>query len=83
MASWLPLITLREAVGSAGASAVALGSMVVFEKKGLGVLVSTPDPDRLSIKLGDQNSRESRAGRRHPPDNTHSASTNSRLGNKK
>ena len=28
-------------------SAIALGSMVVFQKKGMGVLVNFPDPDEL------------------------------------
>jgi imidazole glycerol-phosphate synthase subunit HisF len=44
-----------EAVGGAGASAVALGSMVVFQKKGMGVLVNFPEPDHLAEKLGGQN----------------------------
>lgn len=34
---------IGEAVHAAGASAVALGSMVVFQKKGMGVLVHYPD----------------------------------------
>lgn len=34
-------------VHEAGASAVALGSMVVFQKRGMGVLVSFPDPGDL------------------------------------
>lgn len=38
---------IRAAVKNAGASAVALGSMVVFQKRGMGVLVNFPDPDRL------------------------------------
>lgn len=36
------LVHLREAVGEGGASAVALGSMVVFQKQGMGVLVNFP-----------------------------------------
>ncbi len=40
-----------EVVGRAGASAVALGSMVVFQKKGCGVLVNFPDPSVLESKL--------------------------------
>lgn len=44
-----------EAVGGAGASAVALGSMVVFQKKGMGVLVNFPEPDQLATRLGGQN----------------------------
>jgi len=35
------------AVNLAGASAVALGSMVVFQKKGMGVLVNFPSQDSL------------------------------------
>jgi cyclase len=38
---------IRTAVKNAGASAVALGSMVVFQKRGMGVLVNFPDPDQL------------------------------------
>jgi cyclase len=34
-------------VNDAGASAVALGSMVVFQKKGMGVLVNFPDEGAL------------------------------------
>jgi len=34
-------------VKQAGASAVALGSMVVFQKKGMGVLVNFPNPETL------------------------------------
>ncbi len=32
---------------SVGASAVALGSMVVYQKKGMGVLVNYPDPESI------------------------------------
>jgi imidazole glycerol-phosphate synthase subunit HisF len=35
----------------AGASAVALGSMVVFQKKGMGVLVNFPDKNQLELVL--------------------------------
>lgn len=38
---------IGEVVQRAGASAVALGSMVVFQKKGMGVLVNFPDKNRL------------------------------------
>jgi imidazole glycerol-phosphate synthase subunit HisF len=38
-------------VRQAAASAVALGSMVVFQKKGMGVLVNFPDPARLADVL--------------------------------
>ena len=40
------------AVQHAGASAVALGSMVVFQKKGMGVLVNFPDETELKRVLG-------------------------------
>jgi cyclase len=40
-----------QAVGTAGASAVALGSMVVFQKKNCGVLVNFPDPAQLVSRL--------------------------------
>lgn len=39
------------AVNEAGASAVALGSMVVFQKEGMGVLVNFPDKERLAQVL--------------------------------
>jgi cyclase len=48
---------VAEAVAGAGASAVALGSMVVFQKKGMGVLVNFPEPDQLARKLGDRNTK--------------------------
>ncbi|MEJ5220048.1 AglZ/HisF2 family acetamidino modification protein [Cognatishimia sp. D5M38] len=38
------LSDLTDAVCQAGASAVAVGSMVVFQKKGMGVLVNFPSP---------------------------------------
>ena len=38
---------VRAAVKDAGASAVALGSMVVFQKRGMGVLVHFPEPTKL------------------------------------
>jgi cyclase len=41
-----------EAVAKGGASAVALGSMVVFQKRGMGVLVNFPAPDQLRGVLG-------------------------------
>lgn len=44
------LAHLRQAV-DAGASAVALGSMVVYQKKDMGVLVNFPPPDRLRALL--------------------------------
>jgi cyclase len=42
---------VAQVVAEAGASAVALGSMVVFQKKGCGVLVNFPDPVRLAENL--------------------------------
>lgn len=38
---------IGEAVAKGGASAVALGSMVVFQKRGMGVLVNFPDTKAL------------------------------------
>jgi imidazole glycerol-phosphate synthase subunit HisF len=38
---------IGKVVKQAGASAVALGSMVVFQKKGMGVLVNFPDSETL------------------------------------
>jgi cyclase len=43
---------ITEVVDTAGASAVALGSMVVFQKKGMGVLVNFPDAEQLAKRLG-------------------------------
>jgi imidazole glycerol-phosphate synthase subunit HisF len=42
---------IAQVVGEAGASAVALGSMVVFQKKGMGVLVNFPDKAALTRVL--------------------------------
>ncbi|OEU69678.1 MAG: imidazole glycerol phosphate synthase subunit HisF [Desulfovibrio sp. S3730MH75] len=42
---------IRDVVKNAGASAVALGSMVVFQKKGMGVLVNFPDQQQLEGAL--------------------------------
>lgn len=39
---------IGEVVNKGGASAVALGSMVVYQKKGMGVLVNFPDKQALS-----------------------------------
>jgi cyclase len=39
---------IGDAVAKGGASAVALGSMVVFQKRGMGVLVSFPSPAELA-----------------------------------
>ncbi len=44
---------IGDVVKQAGASAVALGSMVVFQKKGMGVLVNFPDRTVLSRIVGD------------------------------
>ena len=42
---------IDEVVNSAGASAVALGSMVVFQKRGMGVLINFPDRHILEERL--------------------------------
>jgi cyclase len=42
---------IGQVVKSAGASAVGLGSMVVFQKKGMGVLVSFPEKEELERVL--------------------------------
>ena len=42
---------IGDAVKRAGASAVALGSLVVFQKKGMGVLVNFPDRKQLERVL--------------------------------
>jgi len=46
---------VTQVVERAGASAVALGSMVVFQKKGCGVLVNFPDAAHLAQTLGQVN----------------------------
>lgn len=43
---------IAQAVKLGGASAVAVGSMVVFQKKGMGVLVNFPDKHLLEKSLG-------------------------------
>jgi len=45
------LAHVRAVVHEAGASAVALGSMVVFQKRGMGVLVNFPRADELQRAL--------------------------------
>lgn len=45
------LADIGSVVREAAASAVALGSMVVFQKKGMGVLVNFPDPATLAKVL--------------------------------
>lgn len=42
---------IADVVRNAGASAVALGSLVVFQKKGKGVLVNFPDPKQLEVAI--------------------------------
>jgi cyclase len=42
---------IAKAVNVGGATAVALGASVVFQKKGMGVLVNFPSPDRLKQVL--------------------------------
>ena len=39
---------IEEVIKKGGASAVALGSMLVYQKKGMGVLVNFPDKERLA-----------------------------------
>jgi cyclase len=48
---------IGEVVKRGGASAVALGSMVVFQKKGMGVLVNFPDEALLAEILGSAEKR--------------------------
>lgn len=43
---------IEDAVRHGGASAVALGSMVVFQKQGMGVLVNMPDRTALARAIG-------------------------------
>lgn len=45
------LTHIRDVVSTCGASAIALGSMVVFQKKGMGVLVNFPDQQALELAL--------------------------------
>lgn len=42
---------IKQVVKQAKASAVALGSMVVFQKKGMGVLVNFPEKDNINNSL--------------------------------
>uniref|UniRef100_UPI00262B466C HisA/HisF-related TIM barrel protein n=1 Tax=uncultured Sphingorhabdus sp. TaxID=1686106 RepID=UPI00262B466C len=42
---------IRQVVKQSHASAVALGSMVVFQKKGMGVLVNFPEAGKLQVVL--------------------------------
>jgi len=46
--------SIQSVVKNAGASAVALGSMVVYQKKGMGVLVNFPDRNSLESALCEQ-----------------------------
>lgn len=46
---------IGDVVKRAGASAVALGSMVVFQKKGMGVLVNFPERTELEKTLAHEN----------------------------
>ncbi len=43
---------ISRAVRDGGASAVAVGSMVVFQKKGMGVLINFPDKEDVDRALG-------------------------------
>ena len=45
---------IGRAVNEAKASAVALGSMVVYQQKGMGVLVNFPDKQKLKIILNEK-----------------------------
>lgn len=45
------LADIRAAVKDGGASAVALGSMVIFQKKGMGILVNFPNSEKLAEAL--------------------------------
>jgi cyclase len=45
---------LGQAVGRGCASAVAVGSMVVFQKKGMGVLVNFPDPEQIEKAIASE-----------------------------
>ena len=51
------LAHVREVVHVGGASAVALGSMVVFQKQGMGVLVNFPGPAALAVTLAPESAR--------------------------
>jgi hypothetical protein len=62
---------IAEVVESAGASAVALGGMVVFPKKGM-VLVNFPKPEQLAKKLAVGAATYFRAGKAHALASTHS-----------
>jgi cyclase len=41
---------IEDAIQNAGVSAIAIGSMVVFQKKGMGVLVNMPDINSIKKK---------------------------------
>lgn len=41
---------LNEAINLAEVSAVAIGSMVVYQKKGMGILINFPDRDKLNFE---------------------------------
>ena len=45
------LVHLESAVKDANASAVAMGSMVVYQKKGFGVLINFPKRNDLELML--------------------------------
>ena len=48
------LIHIKEVVNEGRASSVALGSMVVYQQKGMGVLVNFPDQDNLKFALNEK-----------------------------
>jgi cyclase len=58
------LADIGTVVRQAGASAVALGSMVVFQKKGMGVLVNFPNPLHLEKVLTACSERDGDKSRR-------------------
>ncbi len=45
---------LRTVISEGGASAAAAGSMFVFQKQGLGVLISYPSPAEINSIIGEQ-----------------------------
>jgi cyclase len=45
------VLHIKEVLSKANVSAVALGSMVVYQKKGMGVLVNFPDKEQLDLAL--------------------------------
>jgi cyclase len=48
------LAHIKEVINDGKASSVALGSMVVYQQKGMGVLVNFPDKRQLELNLNDE-----------------------------